>query len=339
MITEVENGIFTFEIVLPENPLKALNCYVIKGKNGGRNLLIDAGFGRTECLEALLVGMNELEIEPEDTDVFFTHAHTDHTGNGDALEDMGCKIYMGSIDYKVMLTGRDGSIWPQRARKMGFPDEVRKVVETHNPAIIYASKTFTAQTVEDGDVLRYGGRKLECILTPGHTPGHMCLYDRANKLMFVGDHVLFDITPNIVNWEGYPNSLGKYLESLKKLRDYEVEKAFPAHRSNSGKSMRERIDELIAHHEDRLAEALRIARMNPDSNAFELAGLMTWRIRTKSWEAFPPGQKWFAVGECLAHLEHLEALGLLVAERRPDDEVRYSPVTKKLAEIAPVQRK
>lgn len=40
--------------------------------------------------------------------------------------------------------------------------------------------------VREGDTLDYGGRKLEVILTPGHTPGHACLYDRENKVMFLG---------------------------------------------------------------------------------------------------------------------------------------------------------
>lgn len=56
---QVAENVYTFKIVLPNNPLKWLNCYVIKGN---KNLLIDTGFNRPECREALLDGMRELDL-------------------------------------------------------------------------------------------------------------------------------------------------------------------------------------------------------------------------------------------------------------------------------------
>ena len=41
---------------------------------------------------------------------------------------------------------------------------------------------------------------------------------------------------------------------------------------------------------------------------------MTWKIRASSWEDFPVAQKWFAVGECMSHLERLMALGQIRKE-------------------------
>jgi glyoxylase-like metal-dependent hydrolase (beta-lactamase superfamily II) len=77
--------------------------------------------------------------------------------------------------------------------------------------------------VDEGDVLSYGGYDFEAISTPGHTPGQMCLYDAKSRVMILGDHVLFDITPNIVSWETMEDSLGTYLESLRKIAAYDVE--------------------------------------------------------------------------------------------------------------------
>ena len=69
--------------------------------------------------------------------------------------------------------------------------------------------------------------------------------------------------------------------------------------------MRERAAFLIDHHDARLKEVVNIISCEPGLNAYQIAGRMKWSIRTKNWETFPPGQKWFAVGECLAHLEFL----------------------------------
>ena len=46
-------------------------------------------------------------------------------------------------------------------------------------------------------------------------------------------------------------------------------------------------------------------RLNQGANVYEIAERMTWNIRAKSWDAFPPGQKWFAFGETLALVDRL----------------------------------
>ena len=57
----------------------------------------------------------------------------------------------------------------------------------------------------------------------------------------------------------------------------------------------------------RLDETLRAVRENPGEGAYLLASKLTWNIRRRSadWEDFPLPQKWFAVGECIAHLNYL----------------------------------
>ena len=49
--------------------------------------------------------------------------------------------------------------------------------------------------------------------------------------MLLGDHVLFDITPNITDWWDVPDSLGDYLRSLDKLVAYPVTLPLPGHLS------------------------------------------------------------------------------------------------------------
>lgn len=318
MISEAAKGIYTFPIPLPENPLKWLNCYVVTGRDGGRNLLIDAGFNRAECREALKAGMDELGLCPENTDVFFTHMHSDHTGNAGYLEKLGFKLIMGARDYEELhyapksVKALD---MKKRSQLMGTPSEVIDTALSQNHALLYTSEPFQAVLVKDGDILSYGGRSLECVDTPGHTPGHLCLYDREHKLMFLGDHILFDISPNIVFWPSFPHSLQAYFDSLQKLKTYPIETALPAHRTTGSKTVAERIDELLAHHRARLEETLQAVAAEPGSTVYEIAGHMTWRIRARNWDEFPAGQKWFAVSECLAHLEHLEGQGLLSSRK------------------------
>ena len=57
MTLNIAENIWVFPIVLPDNPLKWLNCYVIKDREGGRDLIIDSGFNQPACLSDLLSGM------------------------------------------------------------------------------------------------------------------------------------------------------------------------------------------------------------------------------------------------------------------------------------------
>ena len=312
-IQEIEKGIFTFPVVLPDNPLKWLNCYIIKGDSGSRNLLIDSGFHRKECTRTLFDGIKALNLSPEDSDIFFTHLHSDHTGNGYELFRRGYKIMMSETDYKI-LTETSQTNMSVRGVRLGIPADLIDTVVSHNPGLNYASQHFEARFIRDGDILSCGGRKLRCLHMPGHTPGLYCLYDEANGVLFSSDHVLFDITPNIVSWTGYSDSLGKYLESLQKVRKYNVRLCLPAHRTDGGKTMQRRVDEITAHHARRLNETFENVCRHPGRSAYEVAQDVKWHIRARNWEEFPTGQKWFAVGETLAHLELLQAESLLTYE-------------------------
>lgn len=306
-IEQVADNIYAFPIVLPNNPLKWLNCYVVS--SGGRNLLIDTGFNRPECREALLGGMRQLGLTADNTDIFLTHLHSDHTGNAAYLAGEGFNILMGRTDHRVITMPQSEKHKATNARflREGMPKEDLALWSAKSPAIKFAPGAFPARELDDGDVLCYGGYELRCLATPGHTPGHLCLFDEKRKLIFLGDHVLFDISPNICAWNGVPDSLGDYLRSLELMKNLDIETALPAHRARGELTLGERAQQLI----EQLSEAERLVHEHPGITAYELAGLMTWRIRAKNWTDFPPSQKGFAFGETLAHLDTLLASGAI----------------------------
>jgi glyoxylase-like metal-dependent hydrolase (beta-lactamase superfamily II) len=206
----------------------------------------------------------------------------------------------------------------------GFPAGELRRVEEENPAKQLAPAPYDDYLpVSEGDIFSYGGYTLEVIDTPGHTPGHQCLYEREHQMLFLGDHVLFDITPNITAWAGTEDSLGKYLTSLKKLQSLPVTLPLPAHRA-SGADFHHRVGELLEHHDRRCREVVEILTAHPGSTAYETASRMTWQIRCRNWEEFPLAQKWFAVGEAIAHLEHLAAEGIVSAQQQQDGTIRYT---------------
>ena len=325
MIEQVLPHIYHIHVPLPRNPLRELNSYLIKGD--GRNLLIDTGFRQVACQKALLAALQELGVRREDTDVLLTHRHSDHAGLADVFSGDDRTIYVGEIEresFQQPLRNQLRKAHDDRLLAEGLPTDVFTSQEYRNPAHYTAipDSVYKYTDLADGDVLEIAGYRLKAILTPGHTPGHMCFWMEEQGAMFLGDHVLFDITPNITAWTELPDALGTYLESLKAIRSYDVEISLPGHRATG--NFKQRVDELLLHHEQRLDETRRIVREHPGLTAHDIAGKMTWHIRCSSWEDFPPGQKWFAVGECLSHLDRLKILGEIRSEVR-DGLVYYFP--------------
>lgn len=324
MISEVFDGIYQIKVPLPENPLREVNSYYIPGPE--RSLLIDTGFNNTESKRALLSALGSLGADPERMDILLTHAHADHSGLAPHIAGKSTRIFVHPEDMRRLNAARDEDSWALRDayyRSEGFPAEVIERYVKNNPVRRSApGPSEKYSPVTGGELLHCGGLELECIHTPGHSPGHLCLYSREQGLLLSGDHILFDITPNITSWVGFGNALGRYLESLRLMRGLEVRRCLPGHRETGG-GIKERIDELLEHHERRLAETLYAVGANPGLCAFELAGRLSWRMRYSSWEDFPPNQKWFAVGETLSHLDLLVLRGELGAERAGDRNVYY----------------
>ena len=320
-IREVLPEVFRIPVPLEGNPLKELNCYLFRGsrEKGTRSLLVDTGFRTEGCRLAVLEGLSLLGVSMEDTDILLTHLHADHSGNVADLIRPGGKVYVSRVDHRYM----DGTLQghkTERFRENGIGEQLLSEMLACTPSRTMAAPlSFQDYTLlEDGDVLPAGAYQVKAVWTPGHTPGHFCFEILHTGAMILGDHVLFDITPNITDWDGVEDSLGDYLESLDKIYAYPVTIPLPSHRESG--DMKARVLALKAHHEKRLAECLEIVRElqkepGEKPRLYEITGRMHWKIRSRSWDDFPPAQRWFALGECLAHLDHLIKMGKVRRER------------------------
>jgi glyoxylase-like metal-dependent hydrolase (beta-lactamase superfamily II) len=312
MIEAVYPDLFRIEVPLPKNPLRSINSYVIRG--GDRNLVVDTGMNRPECQDALQAGLKELGVDAKRTDFFITHFHADHLDLAGTLASETSRVFLNKPEAEYMTALKTSGGFPvkssEHARLEGFPEEgLRQVTKLHPGFKCGPSHCLDFEILKDGDRLCVGEYAFACVHTPGHTVGHLCLYEARKKLLLSGDHVLGGITPNIASWIDDSDMLASYLASLDKVSLFDVELVLPGHRQTFP-NLRERIRELKEHHERRLEEVLVLLRERPGT-VYEVASQMTWDIVAKSWEEFPVMQKWFATGEAGSHLRHLEAKGLV----------------------------
>lgn len=315
MFEEVSPDLFRLEIPLPGSPLKSLNSYVVRGRE--RNLIIDTGLNQKECLDVMNVALDELSIDLGKTDFFITHLHADHFGLVGKLATASSRTYFNRPDSEIIESWSGWDAMVDYAAINGFPREQLEAALNNHPGYKFRSDWVPELSIlKEGDVIEVGEYSFHCVETPGHTAGHICLYEGEKKVLLAGDHLLIDITPNIQCWSDEEDPLGHYLESLDKVYQLEVDLVLPGHR-RLFPHYRERIEELKTHHRDRTAEVLYILAREPRS-AYEVASEMTWDIACNSWEAFPVAQKWFATGEAIAHLRYLEERGLICRESDRD---------------------
>jgi glyoxylase-like metal-dependent hydrolase (beta-lactamase superfamily II) len=323
MIDEIAANLYRIEIPLPKNPLRSINSYAIKDSD--RNLIIDTGMNRKECLDVLEDGLKNLGIDMGKADFFVTHLHVDHLGLVSDLRTHRSAVYLNQADADRFRRIRYGTLWEDNLRYTGmngFSDQELQEVYPIHPAQMYGiKKEVPFEFLKDGDVLRIGDYLFRCVETPGHSKGHTCLYEPNRKILVSGDHILRDITPTVSSRSDEENPLKEYLASLDKVSALDVDLVLPGHRENF-RDCKERIEELKRHHQDRLAEILSILE-NEGKNAYQVASRMHWDVTYESWDLFPVLQKWFAVGEALSHLKYLEEEGKVRKEIK-EQKITYS---------------
>lgn len=83
------------------------------------------------------------------------------------------------------------------------------------------------KVLHGGETIDIGGRRIEVLHTPGHSPGHMCFWEKDCGYLFTGDLVYKDTL-----FAYYPSTDPKaYLDSLEKVAALPVKGVFPAHHS------------------------------------------------------------------------------------------------------------
>lgn len=118
------------------------------------------------------------------------------------------------------------------------------------------------------------------------------------------------------------NSLEKFMESFLKIRELNVDMTLSGHGETGGNPFR-RVDEILIHHAERLQEMLDV--MDSEMNAYEIASRIKWNLRDWKWNIFPKTQKYFALGETIAHLKYLQGKGLVKSIEK-DGKIYYKKI-------------
>ncbi len=310
--------------------LDHINLWLLRDSIEGREgwTIVDCGITNDATRAAWdQVFANELEGLPV-LRVIVTHMHPDHIGLAHWLtERWQCRMWISATDYNaarmasLSTTGFGGDAAAQFFASHGLTDpqaldKVRARANYYAGMVPQVPRQF--RRLLEGSTVHIGGHDWTCHAGYGHAPEHMSLHCAALGLLISGDMVLPRISTNVSVYDLEPeaNPLPLYLESIERMRALPADTlVLPSH-GKPFTGLHARIDQLQAHHDERLADVMHACREAPQDAASLLPVLFK--------RALDLHQTTFAMGESVAHLHALWLAGKLQRRLSADGVYRFT---------------
>jgi glyoxylase-like metal-dependent hydrolase (beta-lactamase superfamily II) len=313
------NGIYRIKIDVPFE-VGFVCIYLFKVND--KFILFDAGLNMGSWKKKFLSILHHVNVNVSDIDYcFISHNHLDHIGLANYLKrkNPNIQILMHDITSKELsweTVPRNQSIIEERAEELSYQlikfgmskAQSEKLIDYFTKWPKLKKDIKADRILHDNDEIKISGTKLRVIWTPGHSLGHICLFDMKRRYLFSGDHILSRITPHIGNYLINPtiekeyadydfnNVLKLYLESLDRIEFLKPKIIFPAHQEIIY-NPKERIQEIREHHDKRLIQILNLITQEPKTPL---------EIAQKHFDELDDINTFLAISEVLGHLIYLE---------------------------------
>lgn len=332
--TEVADGIFWISTTVPFKALKQVNLWLLR--DGAGWTMIDCGYGKPAVREQLMQTWASILGGRPITRLIVTHFHPDHAGNSGFIADhWGLRPLMSQCEWltaNLAHAAKDTDAIKAREdfyRRHGLSET--QVGKFSGEVVLYKDGVKLPRDhkrLRSGDVLSIGGDCWRVVIGEGHSPEHVSLYCAERRILIAGDQILPAITTNVSTWPGEPefDAVGAFLATCKKflgLLDPDT-LILPSHRKPF-LNVRYRLRELALHHADRLN--LMLAGAGRETCAGDLMDVL---FRS----GLDGHQIGFAMGEIIAHLNHLVVLGYMQMIESPT-QVRYRRISDDDAKVEP----
>lgn len=301
-------------------PVGTVNAYLLLGHP---LTLVDPGMlysDTTERLDAALARHGHTVSDVEQ--IVVTHGHPDHYGaagwiaaRSDAVVVAGrpeAPKLLGRLDTARLDGVTSGLGLPEatRASFSGFYDKVGELTFRIDEARLVL--------LDDGATLAAGGRTWHAHITPGHSVGHLSLYDPTDRTLLSGDHLLACITPNPVLEPDSQSPLGRrrslieYLDSLERFCRLDPIRVLPGHGPRFT-AITTLAAAARAHHNSRADDILDAVSAADEPTAFDLV--------THLFPDLTGFSIMLGISEIVGHLDLLETTGAVA--RSADTPYRY----------------
>lgn len=326
-IAPVARGVYWLRMPVAFSP-GHVNLWAIEDEDeaGPCWTLVDAGFPdeqtRANWLQALAGDLAGRPVRR----ILITHCHPDHFGLGQWLAaQTGGRIWMSLGEYMTAqawfgtVPASDIGLMADFFVQHGLPKEQTDSMrlEGRRYRSTVGEVPVAMRRILPGETLTIGGDRWQALVGYGHSPEHMSFHREEEPVLIAGDMLLPKISPNTptLAFEPETDAVGQYLASIERFRALDPDTVvLPAH-GDPYRGVVARIDALQAHHAERLALIVTLCAQ-PRSAAELLPSLFK-----RALDSF---QTRFAMGEVIAHLNHLWQAGRLRRLPEQDGVIRYT---------------
>jgi glyoxylase-like metal-dependent hydrolase (beta-lactamase superfamily II) len=303
---QIRPGIHRIEAPLGE---RFIAMYLLTGSDGA--LLFDTGIA--ESVEGtLLPHLSEIGFElPDLRWVISSHCDFDHTGGNAALAAAAphAEFLAGRADVpmtedvELLISGRYGEF----AARDRFDDPPETTAEVRRSTGLVP----VGRALDGGETFDLGDRTIEVLAVPGHSPGHLALWDAANRTLLISDAVLGETVPTADGRAAFPPTYRDtvaYADSIRRLRALDAELLLTAHYPvYEGAGVAAFLDVSLAYTErvDRVIERVL-------ASGEELTSLDLIRRAAADLGPWPPAAADYLIFPITGNLERLAQQGLVV---------------------------
>jgi len=284
--------------------------------------LVDPGPGSEEAWASLLDALEARGLGPTDVEqVLITHPHPDHFGLARRLRESGARVVASETTAEIVADFEarfeyERAFFVEFFERHGMARSTAELVTDLPESFLSAAPGVeTDRRLADGDAVTVDDAEVTAELVEGHAPGETIFtFDAGSgERAIVGDHVLPDITPNpllqppVAEGGERPRVLPAFNRSLERLRERAFDRLLPGHREEIS-TPTERIDEILAAHEDRTENVRAIVAEAEPITAVE--------AMDELFDDLPATEYFPAMSEAVGHLDVLEARGEIASREQ-----------------------
>ncbi len=323
---EIAPGIFRLTIPVPFQSLRFVNLWLLADGDGFT--MVDCGWDDEATRERLEAGWKEVLGDKPVTRLIITHFHPDHMGaSGFIAKRWGLQPLTTQLEWMAghaavkSFYSDDIELRAQFYARHGLSDELLALYRKDTiqyDAGAWLPDSFTR--IGEGTTLEIGGRTWRVLIGQGHSPEMVLLHCAQDDILIAADQILPKITPNVSVWPWEPEAdpLADFISSLDTIAKQVGEQTLvlPSHREPFIGAA-QRIAELQHHHVERLNLLRQLLSEAPTQRVGDLMEALFKR-------ALDGHQVNFAVGEAVAHLNRLHAMGEVERHIDGSGQIGYS---------------
>jgi glyoxylase-like metal-dependent hydrolase (beta-lactamase superfamily II) len=272
----IAEGLWSLPMAMPGGFLQyALSVVHIGGRRDVT--VLDPGWDTDEAVERLdrflyRFGRSVSAVRT----VIATHAHPDHIGLAERLQELsGATLVWGRREQEAMDAVPFGAAVV--LRRWGLPDDaLRRLYAQLTGHEAPQPVPVADRLLDPDDIVEVGPYRWRAVLTPGHTPGHLCFADDENRILYSGDQILPTVFPGIgLSSDPGDDPVGDYLDSLQRLEPFDEYEVVPGH-GYRFRGLAVRRHASARHVLRRSGEVAALSAAAPDASIWETASQLTW---------------------------------------------------------------